>query len=156
MNLLVILGYSAVVLVIFVGFLRTGGFRFISGAVKSAGSAGNRSWLRYRPLITAFVIGWAWTLLHAFSAAFIIWIAKRLSSWCKKTVFMFSGEAVRNFVAFTIDDAPGRGDPLLNEVLDLLKFNNCKCTFFIIASQVCGPAKEEFLRRCILDGMKTD
>jgi hypothetical protein len=151
MDLMITIGYSAMALVIFFGFLQTRGFKFLSPATFT-GSLGSRTWLRYRPLIAAFVVGCAWTLLHAFSAAFIIWIAKRLRSWCKKTIFTFSGENVTNYVAFTIDDAPGRGEPLATEVLDLLKINNSKCTFFIIASQVTKGPKEEFLRRCILDG----
>ena len=103
MNIIILLGYFAVALVLFFGLLRTGGFRFLSGSTKSALSAVERSWLlKYRPLILASLIGLGWTLLHTCSVAVIIWIAKKLRSWCKKTVFSFSGEAVKNYVAFTI------------------------------------------------------
>jgi hypothetical protein len=145
----VMFAYTAVVLIFVLCLFRTRGLRFISIGAKS------RSWLsKCQVLVCAFIAAWAWTLLHALSAAFLVWVAKKLKTWCKKTVFSFSGDAVQNYVAFTIDDAPGRGEPFLNEVLELLKLYNSKCTFFLISSQINSGVKEDFLRRCILEGDK--
>ena len=99
----------------------------------------------------ACLAGWAWALLSAASLEVIIWLVKKLVKWCRKTTFYFTGDEVRGFVAFTIDDAPGRGDPFGSEVLDLLAKYNTKCTFFIISSQVEG--REDFLVRCISEGI---
>jgi hypothetical protein len=143
----ILLLYSAVVLILVFCLLCTRGLRFISIGVK------HRSWLgKCQVLICAFIAASAWTLLHVFSTAFLVWVAKKLRTWCKKTVFSFSGDAVQSYVAFTIDDAPGRGEPFLNEVLELLKQYNSKCTFFLISSQISSGVKEDFLRRCILEG----
>jgi len=57
-------------------------------------------------------------------------------------------ETVKNQIAFTFDDGP---DPLISpQILDILKENNVKATFFLIGSKI--PDNIEIVRRILNEG----
>ncbi len=69
------------------------------------------------PVYTELAIGLGWSMLSYPTPLGMIWVAMKMFSWCKTAVWSFRGhEKIRGHVAFTIDDAPGRGEPYMQEV----------------------------------------
>ncbi|QDS71316.1 hypothetical protein FKW77_001848 [Venturia effusa] len=60
---------------------------------------------------------------------------------------LFQVSTKSKVVALTIDDAPSEHT---NEIMDVLKENGAKATFFVIGSQV--PGREDILRRLVING----
>jgi len=57
---------------------------------------------------------------------------------------------VTGYVALTIDDAPGRGEPLTEEIISLLEEFDAKCTFFVVSNYM--DRHEDFLEECVGKG----
>jgi len=80
----------------------------------------------------------------------MISVARMFSSWCAKAVWYYRGGSVTGYVALTIDDAPGRGEPLTEEIISLLEEFDAKCTFFVVSNYM--DRHEDFLEECVGKG----
>lgn len=80
----------------------------------------------------------------------MISVARMFSSWCAKAVWYYRGDSVTGYVALTIDDAPGRGEPLTEEIISLLEEFDAKCTFFVVSNYM--DRHEDFLEECVGKG----
>lgn len=59
---------------------------------------------------------------------------------------LFQVSTQSKFIALTIDDAPSEHT---DEIMEVLKENGAKATFFVIGSQV--PGREDILKRLVLN-----
>lgn len=98
---------------------------------------------------------YTWKALHLVGVRPLLSFTSKVGSSCcglhfSDTIFYFKTR--QNFLALTIDDAPGLDAETGQKVLELLKEHNVKSTFFIISNNVTRYNQHDFMKRVVADG----
>ncbi|CEM39214.1 unnamed protein product [Vitrella brassicaformis CCMP3155] len=92
---------------------------------------------------------WAWRSLHTWGSRWAL-AASAYLPFLPQSKCVFYFDIQKPVIALTIDDAPGSDESVSFQLLDCLKDNGVKATFFIISSHVDG--QESVVRRMVEDG----
>ncbi|KAH9314834.1 hypothetical protein KI387_023461, partial [Taxus chinensis] len=74
------------------------------------------------------------------------WIVRQFQKWSPNVLFIKSTQ--KRIIALTFDDGPHKG--ITEEILDILKENGCRSTFFIIGSNM--DDSPELVQRIVAEG----
>jgi peptidoglycan/xylan/chitin deacetylase (PgdA/CDA1 family) len=87
------------------------------------------------------------------TVAFSVYIQPRWAISLLQKIYpdvLFKIKTKKKIIALTIDDGPTA--TLTPQILDLLEQHNCKCTFFLIGSQIIKDGNEKLLERMRKEG----
>ena len=109
-------------------------------------------------------VSWSAKLLTSTWNPVLTSIAKHAVDWLcwntNKNIFwnFEVKDASTKMIAFSVDDAPGKGLKGMNEVLDIMKEYQVHCTFFIISSHIRDPKTKRIDKKAaaVIDRMLSE